>query len=114
MNRQLVWLAYLCALLITGCETHLSTGKLNAPPLSPSPYSRVGTITQVDRDAGTVVVKTDSRQTRLPEELLVRNSRLEIIAVLRPTGIRTGSSIGMVILSGDPRVGADVVQKTGN
>lgn len=114
MNRRLTWLAYLCALVLTGCETHQSTGKLNAPLLNPSPYSRVGTITQVDKDAGTVVVKSDNRRTQLPEELLVRNSRLEIIAVLRPTGIRTGSSIGMVILSGDPQVGSDVVQKTGN
>ena len=80
-------------------------------PCTPSPYSRIGTITQLDLDSATVVVRLDRRDAQLNSELFVRNHQRNIVSLIRPTGLRTGNSVGMVLLSGNPLVGQEVVQK---
>ena len=85
-------------------------GTLDAPKLDPSPYTRVGTIVQVDPDSSTVVVLLEERAPSLPEELLVRDDRRDIKARLRPTGIRTGRSLGMVLVQGQALAGEEVVK----
>ena len=109
--RQLSWMACLSTVLFTGCETKPSRSILSEPAITPSPYARIGSITHVDRGSATVVVRQDQQNIQLNNELFVRSSGLEIVAVLRPTGIRTQRSIGMVIVSGEPAMGLEVVQK---
>ena len=109
--RQLFQLACLSLVILTGCESTQSRGILSAKAINPSPYTRVGSITQVDLGSATVVVRQDRKNNQLNSELYVRDSRLNIIAVLTPTGIRTGNSVGMVIVSGKPVAGLEVVQK---
>ena len=109
--RQLQALACFSLVVLTGCESTQSNGALSPPALTPSPYSRIGTITQLNLDSATVVVRLDRRDAQLDTELFVRNSQRAIVSVVRPTGLRTGNSVGMVILSGSPLVGQEVVQK---
>jgi hypothetical protein len=59
-------------------------------------------------------VRLDHREISLSEELFVRNNQLKIVAVLRPTGIRTGNSVGMVLVKGEATVNEEVVQKLSN
>lgn len=109
--RQLSGLACLSAMLLSGCESTPSSVSVSAPSIIPAPYSRIGIITQLDLNSATVVVRMDREDTPLNTEVLVRNKRRNIVSVLQPTGLRTGNSVGMVILSGNPVVGQEVVQK---
>jgi hypothetical protein len=104
--RQLFSIA---CLLIAGCESTRPASSLEEPQLKQSPYLRVGTITHFDPASATVVVRLEKRDTTLGGELVVRNNQLEVIAILKPTGLRTGNSIGMVIIRGEPSVGQEVL-----
>ena len=106
---QLRIIACLFGTILGGCETSRSNGSLGAARLEPSPYYRVGTIIQVDPSSATVVVRFDKRDISLSKELFVRDKRLDVVAVLRPTGIRTGNSVGMVIIREEPAPGQEVV-----
>ena len=90
-------------------ETSRSNGSLGAARLDPSPYYRVGTIIRVDPSFATVVVRFGKRDISLSKELFIRDKRLDVVAVLRPTGIRTGNNVGMVIIRGEPVPGQEVV-----
>ena len=111
ISMQLSWMACLSVVLLSGCESTQSRGILSEPAITPSPYTRIGSITQVDLGSATVVVRQDTQNIQLNNELFVRSSSLEIVAVLRPIGIRTHKSVGMIILSGEPAIGLEVVQK---
>lgn len=108
--RQLSFLTCLTAFCFLGCETNQSAQSYYTATLELSPYQRIGIILNHDSSLGTVVVRLDNQNSVLQEELLVRNQKLEVVAVIRPTGIRTGNSVGMVILRGEPERGQEVVQ----
>ena len=108
---QLTRITCLLACLFTGCESTQTGNSYSNRGITPSPYSRIGTLTHFDPASATVVVRLDQRDTELSTELFVRNNRLEIVSLLRPTGIRTGNSVGLVVLSGEPAIGMEVVQK---
>jgi hypothetical protein len=111
---QLWKLTCLSGLILGGCESTSSIGAFDSRTLEPSPHTRIGNIIQFDPSSATVVVRLDQRDTTLSEELFVRNKRLEIVAVVQPTGIRTGNSVGMVVIRGEPAPGQEVVNISGN
>lgn len=96
--------------LLSGCTSTESVTGHKKPELEASPYQKIGKIVSHDPSSATVVVRLDRKGTFLTGELLVRNTRLEVIALLRPTGIRTGNSVGMVVIRGEPESGQEVVQ----
>lgn len=99
-------------MLFFGCDSTQTIGSLDAPRLDPSPFIRIGKITHIDLRSATVVVLLDRNNTTLPEDLFVRDNRLDVIAKLRPTGIRTGKSVGMVLVQGNPKIGQEVVMNS--
>lgn len=111
VTRQLTWFVCLSACLLTGCESTTPAKSYSNPGITPSPYLRIGTLTHFDPSSATAVVRLDQRDMELTEELFARNNQLKIVSILRPTGIRTGNSVGLVVLSGEPAIGLEVVQK---
>ena len=109
--RQLPWLACLSLLWFSACDTTQSNRSYSNPGITASPYSRVGTLTHIDLASATVIVRLDRIDSELNTELFTRNPQMKLTASLRPTGIRTGNSVGMVIVSGEPAIGQEVVQK---
>ncbi len=104
--RIVPWLLCLC---LVGCEsTEQPRSKSFQPNLTISPYHKIGIISHVDLNSATVVVKLDKSYPTLPTELYTRNKHLEITATLKPTGLRTDLSVGMIIIRGRPKIGHEV------
>ena len=84
-------------------------GEWDRASVEPSPFVVVGTVTLVHMDSATAVVRLFYGDTLLDQALYSRSSQLEITSQLRPTGLRTGRSVGVVIRRGLPTLGEEVV-----
>ncbi len=102
---------WLVCVLLVGCKSTHQARNIDLPAIEISPYEKVGSIAQVDLNSATVVVKLDSNLKILPNELYVRNERLQITALLKPTALRTNLSVGMILLRGAPKAGQEVFKK---
>jgi len=71
----------------------------------------VGKVTQIDKESATVIVRLTKKRSELPQELFVRNRQFIITAHLRPSGVRTGLSVGTILLRGDPKPGEEVYER---
>lgn len=98
-------------MLLIGCESPKAVRHHDTPQIEPSPFQKIGTITHIDKGAGTVIVRLNKNKEELERELYVRNTQLQVTALIKPSGIRTGFSVGMVILSGDPKLGEEVYER---
>jgi len=97
--------------LLISCETTKTNRHHDTPQIQPSPFLKVGSITQIDKGSGTVIVRLDKNRKELRTELYVRNTQLKITALLKPSGLKTGLSVGMVVLRGDPKLGEEVYER---
>ena len=97
-------------IFLSGCGTALPpSGEWEDHGVEPSPFLVVGTVTLVDNDTATAVVRLFDADTRLSQPLYSRTPQLDFTAQLRPTGLRTGRSVGVVIRRGSPSPGEEVV-----
>jgi hypothetical protein len=108
---RLCALAWLMGTLLIGCESPKSVRHQDTPQTEPSPFKKIGTITQVDKGSATVIVRLNKTRTAINTELYVRNTQLQVTALIKPSGLRTGLSVGMVILRGDPKSGEEVFER---
>ncbi len=93
-----------------GCgSTSSPSSALEDQLVTPSPFVVVGTVTMVDRDAATAVVRLFDGDTPLSQSLYSRTPQLQFTAQMTPTGLRTGRSVGVVIRRGSPTEGEEVV-----
>ncbi|MBC9867224.1 MAG: hypothetical protein F7O42_04970 [Opitutae bacterium] len=97
-------------MFLSGCGTTLPpSGEWKDLRVEPSPFLAVGTVTLVDKDTATAVVRLFDVHTQLSQPLYSRTPQLDFTAQLRPTGLRTGRSVGVVIRRGAPAPGEEVV-----
>ena len=106
-------------IFLSGCGTTLPpSGEWEDGGVEPSPFLVVGTVTLVDKDTATAVVRLFDVHTQLSQPLYSRTPQLDFTAQLRPTdftaqlrptGLRTGRSVGVVIRRGAPAPGEEVV-----
>ena len=97
-------------IFLSGCGTASPpSGEWEDRGVEPSPFLVVGTVTLVDKDTATAVVRLFDVHTQLSQPLYSRTPQLDFTAQLRPTGLRTGRSVGVVIRRGAPAPGEEVV-----
>jgi len=69
----------------------------------------LGWVRYIDPDAGTAIVECSFVPKQMPDVLTVQNNSFKATAELIPTGILAKHMLGVLIRSGEPTLGQEVI-----